>query len=136
MSETTKDTNQRVFPALRYHDARGAIRWLCDAFGFVEQVVYGEGERVDHAQLTYDGGMIMLGTQREDDVFQMKTPRELGYAAGSIYVVVSDPDAHHARAVAAGAEIIRGLTDQDYGSRDYSARDPEGYVWSFGTYQP
>src|SRR5581483_11067225 len=105
MSETTTGTTtQRVFPTLRYRDARAAIRWLCDAFGFVEQAVYGEGERVDHAQLTYDGGMIMLGTGR-DDVFRMKTPKELGYAAGAIYVVVKDPDAHHARAVAAGAEI-------------------------------
>jgi uncharacterized glyoxalase superfamily protein PhnB len=136
MSETTTSTTtQRIFPALRYRDARAAIRWLCDAFGFVEQAVYGEGERVDHAQLTCEGGMVMLGTAR-DDFFRMKTPRELGYAAGSIYVVVGDPDAHHARAVAAGAEIVRELTDQEYGSRDYSARDPEGYVWSFGTYQP
>ena len=134
MSETTTNTTtQRVFPALRYRDARAAIRWLCDAFGFVEQAVYGEGERVDHAELTCEGGMIMLGTLH-DDTF--RTPRELGYAAGSIYVVVGDPNAHHARAVAAGAEIIREPTDQEYGSREYSARDPEGYVWSFGTYQP
>jgi uncharacterized glyoxalase superfamily protein PhnB len=51
-------------------------------------------------------------------------------------VIVDDPDAHHARAVAAGAEIVLELHDQDYGSRDYSARDPEGYVWHFGTYRP
>jgi uncharacterized glyoxalase superfamily protein PhnB len=54
----------------------------------------------------------------------------------SVYVVVEDADAHHARAVAAGAEIVLPLRDQDYGSRDYSARDPEGNIWSFGTYRP
>jgi len=55
---------------------------------------------------------------------------------GSVYVVVGDPDAHHDRAKAAGAEIVAGLTDTDYGSRDYSARDPDGNLWSFGTYRP
>jgi uncharacterized glyoxalase superfamily protein PhnB len=54
----------------------------------------------------------------------------------TIYVVVDDPDAHHDRARAAGAEIVRELTDQDYGSREYAARDPAGNVWSFGTYMP
>ena len=51
-------------------------------------------------------------------------------------MVVDDPDAHHDRARAAGATIIRELQDQDYGSRDYSAKDPEGNIWSFGTYNP
>ena len=53
-----------------------------------------------------------------------------------VYVVVDDPDALHDRAVAAGAEIVSGLTDQDYGSREFAARDPHGNVWSFGTYRP
>ena len=52
------------------------------------------------------------------------------------YVAVEDADAHHAQAVAAGAEITTGLTDQDYGSRDYAAKDPEGNQWNFGTYRP
>jgi uncharacterized glyoxalase superfamily protein PhnB len=51
-------------------------------------------------------------------------------------VAVDDPDAHHARAKAAGAVIMMELTDQDYGSREYAARDPEGNVWCFGTYRP
>ncbi|MEA2449734.1 MAG: hypothetical protein QOG63_1666, partial [Thermoleophilaceae bacterium] len=55
---------------------------------------------------------------------------------GWCYVVVEDVDAHHARAVESGAEIVYGLTDQDYGSRDYAALDPEGNHWSFGTYHP
>jgi uncharacterized glyoxalase superfamily protein PhnB len=53
-----------------------------------------------------------------------------------MYVVIEDADAHYAQARAAGAEIVRELEDQDYGSRDYSARDFEGNLWSFGTYQP
>ena len=50
--------------------------------------------------------------------------------------MVEDADAHHARAKAAGAEIVMELMDTDYGSRDYAARDPEGNVWNFGTYRP
>jgi uncharacterized glyoxalase superfamily protein PhnB len=53
-----------------------------------------------------------------------------------IYVVVADPDAHFARAKAAGAQILMELTDQDYGGRDYTARDPEGHIWTFGSYDP
>ncbi len=53
-----------------------------------------------------------------------------------LYLVVEDPDAHHDRARAAGAEIVMPLTDQPYGSREYAALDPEGNVWSFGTYRP
>ena len=54
----------------------------------------------------------------------------------TFYVTVADPDAHHERARGAGAEVVMGLTDQPYGSREYCARDLEGNVWCFGTYSP
>jgi len=53
-----------------------------------------------------------------------------------LYVTVDDPDGLHTRAVDAGAEIVVGLTDQDYGSREFAARDPHGNIWCFGTYRP
>ncbi|MGH7869666.1 MAG: VOC family protein, partial [Candidatus Dormibacteraceae bacterium] len=53
-----------------------------------------------------------------------------------IYVIVEDPDAHYRQAKTAGAEIVQELTDQEYGSREYSTRDLEGNLWSFGTYDP
>ena len=59
-----------------------------------------------------------------------------GAGRASLYLVVDDPDAHHARALEAGAELVRDLKDEDYGSRAYTARDPEGNLWSFGTYRP
>ena len=120
-----------VFPALRARDARGLIEFLERAFGFERHfVVDGENGTIEHSQIRCNGdGMVMIGSERDDDY---------GSNAGKswIYVVISDPDAHHDRAKAAGANIVRGLTDQDYGSRDYSARDPEGNIWSFGTYDP
>ena len=125
---------QNMYPVLRYKDAQAAIDFLCDAFGFERNAVYenADGTAVEHAQLAYRGGLVMLSTERDDD------DRGWGEHAGQgwIYVVVDDPDAHHERAKAAGANIIRELEDQDYGSRDYSARDPESNIWSFGTYNP
>ena len=119
-----------VVPSLRYNDARRAVEWLQEAFGFEPQmVVDGEGDTIAHAELIYGDGMVMLGTQRDDSYGSH-------VGQGWLYVVVEDADAHYARAKAAGAEIVRELEDQDYGSRDYSVRDFEGNLWSFGTYRP
>ncbi|WP_346620744.1 VOC family protein [Blastococcus montanus] len=132
---TTQQTDQQqttpaptVWPAFRARDARGLIRFLVDAFGFEETAVYGEGDRVDHAQLSWpEGGGVMLGSVRDDGG---QWPVE----STGCYVVTADPDAVHARAVAAGAEIVRPPYDTDHGSRDFAARDPEGNLWQFGTY--
>jgi uncharacterized glyoxalase superfamily protein PhnB len=123
----------QVWPTLRARDARALIRFLVDAFGFEETVVYGEGDRVDHAQLSWPpGGGIMLGSEPSgaQDGVGVTQP-----GAFSAYVVTDDPDAIFARATAAGAEITSGLHETDYGSRDFAARDPEGNRWSFGTYR-
>jgi uncharacterized glyoxalase superfamily protein PhnB len=120
----------QVWPTLRARDARALIRFLVDVIGFEEIAVYGDGDRVDHAQLSWPlGGGIMLGSARddEDDEWPLR-PGTFG-----AYVVTDDADALFARAKQAGAEIIRELTDTDYGSRDFGIRDPEGNLWSFGT---
>ncbi len=120
-----------VWPAFRARDARGLIRFLVDAFGFEETAVYGEGDVVAHAQLSWpEGGGVMLGSVRDEpgDAW----PAVPGTAA--CYVVTADPASVHARAVAAGATVVRELSTTDYGSKEFSARDPEGNLWSFGTY--
>lgn len=122
----------QVWPTLRAHDARALIRFLVDAFGFEETVVYGDGERVDHAQLSWPpGGGVMLGSVRHDD----DDPWPVPPGSFGAYVVTDDPDGLFARATAAGATIISGLHETDYGSRDFAVRDPEGNWWSFGTYR-
>lgn len=123
----------QVWPTLRAQDARGLIRFLVDAFGFEETVVYGDGDRVDHAQLSRpEGGGVMLGSVRagQDSADGPTPPGQF-----SAYVVTADPDAVHARAKAAGAELTTDLHVTDYGSRDFAARDPEGNRWYFGTYR-
>jgi uncharacterized glyoxalase superfamily protein PhnB len=118
-----------IIPTFRYDDARGAIRFLCDAFGFEEHAVYEEEGVVHHAELRLGDAYIMLGERRSGNA-------DFPGDRTTTYVVVEDPDAHHDRAIAAGAELVRALTDQDYGSREYAAKDPGGNVWSFGTYAP
>ncbi|MGW7267287.1 VOC family protein [Streptomyces sp. NPDC054842] len=123
-----------IYPTLLYADAKGAIRQLTDAFGFTELSVYeGEDGTVLHAELAQGRGAVMLGSKGRGGVFDTAM-KDAGPAG--VYVVVDDVDAHHQQAVDHGAEILMPPTDQDYGSRDYMARDLEGNIWSFGTYTP
>lgn len=127
-----------ISPAIRYHDAPAAIEWLARAFGLVPVAVHPDASGgVAHAELRVGSGWLMLSSARTgDDPLRMRTPRELGATTQCLCVVVDDPDAHHARAVAAGAEIVTPLEDKPYGGRDYCARDLEGHLWCFGTYAP
>lgn len=130
------DRCQALIPFLRYDDATAAIDWLCQAFGFAQHlVVPGPDDAIAHAQLRCGDSFLMLGSAREDSL-GLKTVRQLGAGSQGIYVVVADAAAHYAQAKAAGARIVMELTEQDYGSTDYSALDPEGNLWSFGTYHP
>jgi uncharacterized glyoxalase superfamily protein PhnB len=119
-----------VWPCLSYSDERAAIRFLVEAFGFQETLVV-PGDRdgeITHVELRWpEGGGIMFGSGEG----------EFGVKPGnaSLYVVTSQPDALYERATAAGAEVVRGLKDEDYGSRGFTVRDPEGNHWTFGTYR-
>jgi uncharacterized glyoxalase superfamily protein PhnB len=139
MAQIPVRTHPNIIPTLRYRDAGAAIEWLCRAFGFERHlVVPGEAGSIVHAQLTFGTGMIMLGSARDDEFGRLqKPPADLGgVATQSPYVIVADADTHHARALAAGAEIVYPIRDEDYGGRGYSCRDPEGHLWNFGTYDP
>jgi uncharacterized glyoxalase superfamily protein PhnB len=123
----------QVWPTLRARDARALIRFLVDAFGFEETVVYGDGDIVHHAQLSWPpGGGVMLGSAAQPGADNSGVTQPGSFSA---YVVTDDPDALFARATAAGAEVTSGLHETDYGSRDFAVRDPEGNRWSFGTYR-
>ncbi|GIW41537.1 MAG: hypothetical protein KatS3mg076_2114 [Candidatus Binatia bacterium] len=135
----TTEMRPTVVPALRYVDGNAAVDWLCRAFGFVPHlVVRNEEGQVVHAQLLRGNGMVMLGSGGHGayDAY-VKSPVESGAPCSQgIYVVVQDADEHYRRARAEGAEIVLELEDQSYGGRGYTCRDPEGHVWSFGTYDP
>ena len=121
-----------IFPALRYRDARAAIEWLTDALGFDSVSVHeGPDGSIAHAELGFGAGMIMLGSTGSGDE---RFDRQVG--CSSVYLVAGDVDAVFERARAAGATIEREPTDTDYGSHEFTVSDPEGNMWSFGTYAP
>lgn len=132
-------TASTIIPCLRYRDAPAAIAWLCAAFGFERHAVYADGDTVHHAQLTFGGGMVMLGSAHTGSEWaaHIVQPSEIGQRETQApCVIVADADAHYARAKAAGAAIVHDIADQDYGGRGYSCRDPEGHLWWFGSYDP
>ena len=139
MSDLTHTTRSTLIPSLRYNDAPAAIEWLAKAFGFHKNAVYPNADgTIAHAQLTLGGGMIMLGSISDNEYGRrMKQPSEIGGAnTHGIYIVVKDTDAVYAQAKAAGAVIAMDIIDNDYGGRGFSCLDPEGHLWSIGSYDP
>lgn len=128
MAPRTANGMPTLYPGLAYRDAQAAIGWLERVFGFEELlVVPGAGAGVAHAELRFGNGVLMLGSLRDGDgALRQRAP----------YVYVADVDAHHERALAAGAKIVVPPHDNDYGGRGYTALDLEGNEWSFGSYRP
>lgn len=119
-----------IFPALRYNDARKAIDFLVDAFGFERHAVFdGPNNTVAHAELRLGAGALAINSVTPADPANPWSDVRQG-----LYIVLKDVDAHYDRASAAGAEVVRLPVDMDYGSREYTVRDPEGHLWGFGTY--
>ena len=131
MTPATQTTTPTIVPTFSYSDAPRAIEWLRDAFGFEPGEVHeGPENTIAHAELWLGNGLIMLGSVKDESPWQVPP------GVGATYVLITDPDGHYERAKAAGATIVMELTNQDYGSREYAARDLEGNLWSFGTYAP
>jgi uncharacterized glyoxalase superfamily protein PhnB len=138
MSNTRK-ASPAITPGLLYHDAQRTIEWLCEAFGFQKRlVVPGDNGTVLHAHLTLGNGGVMISSAEGYAYPNMcVSPRQVGgVGATEIIVHVADPDAHFKRAAAAGAEILIPVENKPYGGRGYACRDPEGYVWAFGSHDP
>jgi uncharacterized glyoxalase superfamily protein PhnB len=132
--------NSTIIPAMRYRDAPAAIDFLCRAFGFAKNAVYANPDgTIAHAQLTLGGGMIMLGSVSNGSPYSelIRQPDEIGGAeTQSPCIVVADCDAVYKTAKEAGASIVMDIADMDYGGRAFSCRDPEGHLWSVGSYNP
>lgn len=125
-----------IVPFLRYADPNAAIAWLGDAFGFAPVfVMRGDDGGVVHAELGLGTSAIMLGGVRPENPLGMVSPSEAGGITQGIYVVVPDADALWERAVKVGAHVMMKIYDTPYGSREFTVRDPEGHVWSIGTYR-
>jgi uncharacterized glyoxalase superfamily protein PhnB len=130
----------RFASAVVYADAAAAIDWLCDAFGFTVRIkVEGENGRIEHSELEYGDGLIMVAQETSDTepVWKraQRSPQSQGGAnTQSLMFYVDDAAAHCAHARARGARIASELAVHDYGDdywsdRSYCAIDPEGHIW-------
>ena len=136
MADTNPCEAPRLYPTLRCRNANAMIAWLTGVLGFTERVTFRDADGVvHHAELAFGPSVLMLGQERDDAYGALVGDRE-GRRTDSLYVALDNPDALYPRVVAAGATIEMQLHDTDYGSRDFACRDPEGNLWSFGTYRP
>ena len=133
---------QRIIPMVAYKDAAAAIDWLVEAFGFAEhreRYVIEDGT-IGHAELELGGEIVMLATPNRE--YQSPRAHREGmhvnrswldgpYVVNGVHVEVDDVDARHARAVPAGATVLRAPEEPGIGFRIYTAEDLEGHRWMF-----
>lgn len=125
----------RLFPTLLCRDAEQMILWLKDILGYTEHVVYRHAGMVVHAELAYGSSILMLGQHRDHAYGKLVGSLE-GRRTDSLYMAVDDPDALYTKVVDAGTVIEKEISDTDYGSREFSCRDPEHNLWTVGSYWP
>jgi uncharacterized glyoxalase superfamily protein PhnB len=122
---------QTIFPILRYADARGAIAWLCEVFGFeVAFCVPATGTFVQHARLQLAGNLVMLGSVRDTEL-HFASPITAELITQAICVYLPDIDSHYQRTRVTRAQIVSPLEDTGFGARQYEVRDLEGHHWIF-----
>lgn len=129
-----------AIPNLIYSDANAAVSFLMKAFGFTEHGIYkDENGKIFHAQLALGKALIMVNPFNPETAFgkMLNIPNNLsGYNTQSPYFIIDNVDEHYKNAKANGAKIVMDIKDEDYGGRGYSCKDPEGNIWSFGSYNP
>ncbi|MGB7860001.1 MAG: VOC family protein [Acidimicrobiia bacterium] len=126
-----------IIPTLRYRDAHAAIEFFQRALGFeLVMLVEGQDGVVEHSQLKHGSGMVMVSNVRDNEWQKIVDDGRDPTGRGVNYVVVADPYAHAEHARSSGAEIVAEPEEQDYGGAVYTLRDPEGNIWSFGSYDP
>lgn len=123
-------TPTQIIPYIFYRDVPAALDWLAKTFGFKEETRNGTPSGGMHGEMSFHGQRIMMGQGAE--AWKMVSPRQAGTATMGVFIYMDDVDAHHARALAAGAEIEMAPHDQSYG-RTYTARDLDGHPWFFTT---
>lgn len=137
---TTDGHLPTVYPSMQYRDCPAAIEWLTGVLGLTRHlVVRGAGGRIDHAELRFRNGLVMLSSATRDGRDWLGAP----VGAANVSLVAPGPaavDALYARVQAAGARIVRELGDSDYGpygtSHGFTCLDAEGHRWTVATYQP
>jgi uncharacterized glyoxalase superfamily protein PhnB len=130
---TTQTSAPTFYPGFQYRDADAAMKWLEDVLGCERREDHRDDDgNVVHAELVFRGAIVMLGTAGVG-----REPfRSVRAGGGLVYCAVDEIDSLYEQLREAGGEIAVEITDTDYGSRDFTVRDPEGNLWAFGTYRP
>jgi uncharacterized glyoxalase superfamily protein PhnB len=123
--------DQTIFPYLYVQDVRSYLDFLRRAFGFEQRLLHQKDVDHVHAEATLGDTVVMIGCASPR--WGTSTPRQLGSRHAALYVLVDDVDAHCRRARSAGARILEEPTDQEYGHRRYTVRDPEDQEWYFAS---
>jgi uncharacterized glyoxalase superfamily protein PhnB len=130
---TTQISTPTFYPGLQYRDADAGMRWLEEVLGCERREDYRDQDgNVVHAEMVFRGAIVMLssaGVGREPF-------RSLPAGGRLVYCAIDEVDALYEQVRRNGGEVAVELTDTDYGSRDFTVRDPEGNLWAFGTYRP
>jgi MerR family transcriptional regulator, thiopeptide resistance regulator len=122
---------EKIIPLLVYEDIVAAQQFLVKAFGFREGRLERDGSGVVvHAEVHHGDDVIWI--HRVTAAHGLSAPRQEEASSGLV-IHVTDVDAHYERARAAGAKIDSEPTNQEYGQREYGARDLEGNRWWFAT---
>lgn len=129
------DVQHTITPYLTVRDAAAAIDFYVAAFGAVEHHrLVGDDGRIGHAEILI--GDCRLAIADEYPEYDVVGPATLGGATTAFTLTVDNADAAVARAVAAGATLLREVADQFYGHRTGAVRDPFGHRWTLGSPLP
>lgn len=127
---------QTLFPVLTVQDPDAAIAWLAEALGAeAHLVVRDDAGAVQHAEIRVGHALVLLASA-PDPTYGTRSPHALGATTAGVYVVADDVQGAFDRAQSAGASVVQPLRQTDYGSTDFSVRDPEGHLWHVGSYHP
>jgi PhnB protein len=134
MVKPIPDGYHSVTPYLILNTASEAISFYKKALGAAEVMRMDDpAGKIHHAEISIGGSRIMLADEHPE--IQALSPKTIGGSPVSIHLYVEDVDAAVERAVAAGAKLIRPVTDQFYGDRVGGVEDPFGYRWFIATHK-
>ncbi len=126
-----------VWPVLHYDDTRRALRFLVDVLGFDEVIAMADASgEIVHAEVSWqNGGCLVFGSTKHTD--SVHGAMQAGTSA--VYLVTREVDAVHERVRSSGeGSVVQSPQVTQFGSGAeayaFTAADPEGNLWTFGTY--
>ena len=126
------EDRQKLTPYLTIRDAGAAIEFYKKVFGATEKMRMAEPDgKVGHAEIEIGNARIMISDEYPE--LDVLGPQSRGGTTAGLHLLVDDVDAVFDEAVAAGAKVLKPVSDQFYGERSGKLEDPFGHVWYVAT---